>query len=149
MNINIYGSTGSIGKQTLSLIDKNFPSFNVDLLCAKSNLKLLTQQIKKYRPKYAFLYDHEKLSNFNYKIGKTKFLNMLQGSNPNEYEWWYHKFKHFEFNGWAIGGPQKLVDFMWALALMLKNREFENKQNEYLHLLRILFVEFFTCSTAG
>ena len=76
MNINIYGSTGFIGKKTLSLIDKNFPSLNVDLLCAKSNLKLLTQQIKKYKPKYAFLYDHEKLSNFNYKIGKTIFLNL-------------------------------------------------------------------------
>ena len=76
MNINIYGSTGFICKKTLSLIDKNFPSLNVDLLCAKSNLKLLTQQIKKYKPKYAFLYDHEKLSNFNYKIGKTIFLNL-------------------------------------------------------------------------
>ena len=76
MNINIYGSTGVIGKKTLSIIDKNFPNLNVDLLCAKSNLKLLTQQIKKYKPKYAFLYDHEKFSNFNYKIGKTKFLNL-------------------------------------------------------------------------
>ena len=75
MNINIYGSTGIIGKKTLSLIDKNFPNLNVDLLCAKSNLKLLTQQIKKYKPKYAFLYDHEKIANFNYQINKTKFLN--------------------------------------------------------------------------
>ena len=65
MNINIYGSTGIIGKKTLSLIDENFPTLNVDLLCAKSNIKLLTQQIKKYKPKYAFLYDHEKLSNFD------------------------------------------------------------------------------------
>ncbi len=76
MNINIYGSTGIIGKKTLSLIDKNFQNLNVNLLCAKSNLKLLIQQIKKYKPKYAFLYDHEKLTNFNYKIGKTKFLNL-------------------------------------------------------------------------
>ena len=76
MNINIYGSTGIIGKKTLSLIDKNFQNLNVDLLCAKSNLKLLIQQIKKYKPKYAFLYHHEKLSNFDYKIGKTKFLNL-------------------------------------------------------------------------
>ena len=75
MNINIYGSTGIIGKKTLSLIDKNFPNFNVDLLCAKSNLNLLTQQIKKYKPKYAFLYDHEKIANFDYKINQTKFLN--------------------------------------------------------------------------
>ena len=76
MNINIYGSTGVIGKKTLSLVDKNFPDLNVDLLCAKSNLKLLILQIKKFQPKYAFLHDHEKFSNFNYKIGKTKFLNL-------------------------------------------------------------------------
>tara|TARA_B100000963_G_scaffold239065_1_gene209134 strand:- start:3640 stop:4782 length:1143 start_codon:yes stop_codon:yes gene_type:complete len=75
MNINIYGSTGMIGTKTLSLIDKNFQNLRVDLLCAKSNLKLLTQQVKKYQPKYAFLHDHEKISNFNYKIGKTKFIN--------------------------------------------------------------------------
>ncbi len=76
MKINIYGSTGVIGKKTLSLIDKNFQDLNVGLLCAKSNLTLLTKQIQKYKPKYAFLYDHEKITNFNYKIGKTKFLNL-------------------------------------------------------------------------
>ena len=78
MRINIFGSTGVIGKKTLSLIDKNFPDLNVGLLCAKSNLKLLIKQIKKYQPKYAFLYEHEKLSNFDYKIGKTKFLNLYE-----------------------------------------------------------------------
>ena len=78
MKINIYGSTGVIGKKTLYLIDKNFPDLNIGLLCAKSNLKLLTKQIKKYQPKYAFLYDHTKLSNFDYKIGKTKFLNFYE-----------------------------------------------------------------------
>ena len=78
MNINIFGSTGVIGRKTLNLIDNNFPKLEVNLLCAKSNLKLLTKQINKYQPKYAFLYDHEKYSNFNYKIGKTKFLNLLE-----------------------------------------------------------------------
>ena len=78
MKINIFGSTGVIGKKTLSLIDNNFPDFKVCLLCAKSNLKLLTEQIKKYQPKYAFLYDHEKYSNFDYKIGKTKILNLYE-----------------------------------------------------------------------
>tara|TARA_B100000575_G_C23134416_1_gene658676 strand:- start:1906 stop:3057 length:1152 start_codon:yes stop_codon:yes gene_type:complete len=76
MNINIYGSTGIIGRKTLNLIDQNFPNLKVNLLCAKSNLKLLTQQIIKYKPKYAFLYDSEKLLKFDYKIGKTQFLNL-------------------------------------------------------------------------
>ena len=76
MNINIYGSTGVIGRKTLNLIDNNFPNLDVNLLCAKSNLKLLIKQINKYQPKYAFLYDHKKYSNFNYKIGNTKFLSL-------------------------------------------------------------------------
>ncbi len=77
MNINIFGSTGIIGRKTLELIDDNYPNLKINLLCAKSNLKLLTFQIKKYKPKYAFLYDLDKLSlNFNNKIGSTKFLNL-------------------------------------------------------------------------
>jgi len=75
MNINIYGSTGVIGRKTLNLIDKNFPKLKINLLCAKSNLKLLTEQIIKYQPKYAFLYDYEKFSSIGNKIGRTKFIN--------------------------------------------------------------------------
>jgi len=75
MNINIYGSTGVIGRKTLDLIDVNFPNLKINLLCAKSNFKLLKKQIIKYKPKYAFLYDLEKFSYPNTKIGKTIFLN--------------------------------------------------------------------------
>ena len=81
MNINIYGSTGVIGRKTLELIDKNFSNLNVNLLCAKSNLNALKKQIKKYKPKYAFLFDFEKVSNFKKKIGKTTFLNLNELKN--------------------------------------------------------------------
>jgi hypothetical protein len=105
----------------------------------------------KYRNKFAECADIS-YDNFAYfekhQSGKTKFLNMLQGSNSQEYTWWYHKFKHFDFQGWAIGGPQKLVDFMFALSLMLKEREFENTRIEYLHLLGISKIsDFFILST--
>ncbi len=76
MNINIYGSTGIIGTKTLELIDKNFPKLKINLLCAKSNFKLLKKQILKYKPKYAFLYDIDSIDVSNFKIGKTKFLNL-------------------------------------------------------------------------
>jgi len=75
MKINIYGSTGVIGRKTLKLLEQNFPNIKINLLCAKSNLKLLTKQIIKYKPKYVFLYDMEKFSNFDTKFEKTKFLN--------------------------------------------------------------------------
>ena len=75
MNINIYGSTGVIGIKTLELINNNFPNLKVNLLCAKSNLKLLKKQIKIFKPKYAFLNDANKIPNFNYRINTTKILN--------------------------------------------------------------------------
>ncbi len=76
MNINIYGSTGVIGRKTLNLISKNFPNLKVNLLCAKSNLSLLKKQIQKYKPQYAFLYDIKKLPKENFKIENTKFLDI-------------------------------------------------------------------------
>tara|TARA_B100000575_G_C23119852_1_gene647881 strand:- start:398 stop:1543 length:1146 start_codon:yes stop_codon:yes gene_type:complete len=75
MNINIFGSTGTIGKQTLQLIDKNFPNLKVNLLSAKSNLKLLKKQIKKYQPKYVFFNDIDKISNSDLNFSKSKLLN--------------------------------------------------------------------------
>ena len=105
----------------------------------------------KYRNKFAECADIS-FDNFawfeKHQSGKTKFLNMLQGSNSAEYSWWYNKFKHFDFQGWAIGGPQRLVDFMFAISLMLKEKEFENKKLEYVHLLGISKIsDFFILAT--
>ena len=75
MIINIFGSTGIIGRKTLKLIDKNFPDLKVNLLCAKSNVGLLKKQIEKYNPKYVFIYDKKKKSELKSKINKTKVLD--------------------------------------------------------------------------
>ena len=86
MDIYIFGSTGIIGRKTLDLIDNNFSNIKVNLLCAKSNSKLLKKQILKYKPKYAFLYDGYR-SLQNNKIGNTKILNfnelLIYLSNSN------------------------------------------------------------------
>ena len=73
MKINVFGSTGVIGKKTLELIDQ-FPNIKVNLLCAKSNIKLLKKQIKKYKPKFAFLYETDNVNKFRSNEYKTKFL---------------------------------------------------------------------------
>ena len=78
MNINIFGSTGTIGLKTLETIDESFPNLSVNLLCAKSNIFLLKKQIYKYKPKYAFIYDEKKASIQNKKIGNTKILNFKE-----------------------------------------------------------------------
>ncbi len=51
-NIAILGSTGSIGTQALQVIDKLSDKFNVIALSAGNNTALLTEQIKKYSPKW-------------------------------------------------------------------------------------------------
>lgn len=58
----VLGSTGSIGTQTLSIVD-NFPDkFRVVALTAGRNIELLTEQIKKFRPQYVCVQSEEDLS---------------------------------------------------------------------------------------
>lgn len=53
----ILGSTGSIGVNTLRVIDRLSDRFEVEGLSAYNNFKLAEKQIKKYNPKYAALSD--------------------------------------------------------------------------------------------
>ena len=53
----LLGSTGSIGKQALEVIDKLQDKFEIIALTAGGNIDLLNRQIKKYRPKYAYAND--------------------------------------------------------------------------------------------
>ena len=51
--ISILGSTGSIGRQALEVIEKISDKFEVVALAAGSNTTLLNKQIAKFKPKYA------------------------------------------------------------------------------------------------
>jgi len=48
--IAILGSTGSIGKQSLEIIERNPESFEVEVLTANNNIELLALQAKKFKP---------------------------------------------------------------------------------------------------
>ncbi|RIH66395.1 1-deoxy-D-xylulose-5-phosphate reductoisomerase [Mariniphaga sediminis] len=48
--IAILGSTGSIGTQSLDVIDQNPDMFEVEVLTANNNVELLVDQAKKYQP---------------------------------------------------------------------------------------------------
>ncbi|MCR4797653.1 MAG: 1-deoxy-D-xylulose-5-phosphate reductoisomerase [Lachnospiraceae bacterium] len=56
--IAILGSTGSIGTQTLSIVDEN-PDLCVTALSCGKNIELLKQQIKKYKPHLVSVSDEE------------------------------------------------------------------------------------------
>jgi 1-deoxy-D-xylulose-5-phosphate reductoisomerase len=53
--LSLLGSTGSIGTQTLDIVDACPDNFVVDALSAGSNAELLAQQVLKYKPKVASL----------------------------------------------------------------------------------------------
>lgn len=53
----ILGSTGSIGTQTLDVIDRHSELFEVYALTAHSNIDLLVEQAKRYRPEVVAIVD--------------------------------------------------------------------------------------------
>lgn len=58
--IAILGSTGSIGTQTLDVIQQNPEYFEVEVLTANSNIQLLIEQTKKYKPNTIVIANKEK-----------------------------------------------------------------------------------------
>lgn len=51
--LSLLGSTGSIGTQTLEIVDACPDNFVVDALSAGANAKLMSEQVMKYQPKVA------------------------------------------------------------------------------------------------
>lgn len=58
--IAILGSTGSIGTQSLEVIDQNPDDFEVEVLTANNSVELLIQQAKKYQPNVVVIANEEK-----------------------------------------------------------------------------------------
>ncbi|MFB0565396.1 MAG: 1-deoxy-D-xylulose-5-phosphate reductoisomerase [Candidatus Aminicenantaceae bacterium] len=67
-NIAILGSTGSIGCNTLEIIEKLSHKFRVVGLAAGRNLKLFLEQVEKYKPKIVSLSRREEAVEFKHKL---------------------------------------------------------------------------------
>lgn len=74
--ISILGSTGSIGTQTLDVVDKL--NLNVCSLAAFGNIEKLEKQVRKYRPKTAVVFDEDKAKQLKLNINDT-FTTVLSG----------------------------------------------------------------------
>ncbi|MCZ6513853.1 MAG: 1-deoxy-D-xylulose-5-phosphate reductoisomerase [Nitrospinae bacterium] len=70
--ISILGSTGSIGVNTLDVIDRNPGKFEVWGLAAGSNVEVLAQQTQKFKPKMISLHDASRLGELRQLIGGQK-----------------------------------------------------------------------------
>lgn len=68
-NIAILGSTGSIGTQTLDVVDKL--DLKVSALTAANNITLLEQQVRKYKPALAVVFNEEKAKELQIAVADT------------------------------------------------------------------------------
>ncbi len=73
--ITILGSTGSIGTQTLDVVDNI--NAKVVGLTANNNIDLLEQQVLKYNPEFVAVMDKQKASELRKRLGKK--VDVLEG----------------------------------------------------------------------
>ena len=78
--INILGSTGIIGKNTLKIIDRNFDNYIINFLLANNNYKLLAQQANKFKPNYIGLLNSKNYYNLK-KLLKNKNIKIVTGND--------------------------------------------------------------------
>ncbi len=78
--IAILGSTGSIGTQTLEVIDENACA-EVAALTVRSSVELAEQQIRKYKPDIAAVYLEDKAAELKLKVAdtNTKIVSGMEG----------------------------------------------------------------------
>ena len=65
--ISILGSTGSIGRQALEVIERLQDKFEIIALTGGSNTDLLNEQIRKFKPKYAYCSNSDELVGAKYR----------------------------------------------------------------------------------
>ena len=77
--ITLLGSTGSIGTQSLEVIENL--GDNIFALCANLNTKLLEFQVRKYKPVYCAVYDEKKANDFKIAVKdtSTKVVSGIEG----------------------------------------------------------------------
>lgn len=75
----ILGSTGSIGTQTLDVADKY--NIKISALTAHSNVALLEEQVRKYKPELAVMYNEAAASDLRSRLAdtNTKVLSGMDG----------------------------------------------------------------------
>lgn len=77
--ISIFGSTGSIGQNTVEIITQNKDKFSVLSLVAKSNIEILCKQAALLKPQYVAIEDKTKYSELKENLQKYQEIEVLSG----------------------------------------------------------------------
>ena len=97
--IAILGSTGTIGINTINIIKRDKKSFNIILLTANSNIKLITKQAKELNVKNLVIYDLRKFKSLK-KIFLGKKINIF--NSVSEFKAFFKK--KIDYTMCAISG---------------------------------------------
>lgn len=81
-NVVILGSTGSIGTQSLEVIEEK-QGFSLTAISGNSNIKLLEEQVRKFKPKFVAVPNEEKANELKIKIKDTS-TKVLSGEKALE-----------------------------------------------------------------
>ncbi len=77
--LGIFGSTGSIGTQTLEIV-RNYPEdLSVSVLVAGTNVTLIERQIREFRPKLVCLFDEKAFADLKARISDLSGINLYTG----------------------------------------------------------------------
>ena len=119
----ILGSTGSIGKSTLRIIDKNKKDFKIKLISTNNNVSLIYKQAVKFKVKIVVINNKDK-----YKKQKKKFLEkkIKVFFNFNEAFKKLNKKVYYTING--ISGINGLEPTLLAIS-HTKNIAIANKES--------------------
>jgi len=78
-NLSIFGSTGSIGQNTLKIAARFPRQFNVRALAAKQSVELLAQQIQVFKPDLAVVYDADHAGKLARLLPEQSGVTILHG----------------------------------------------------------------------
>jgi 1-deoxy-D-xylulose-5-phosphate reductoisomerase len=78
-HLSILGSTGSIGRNTLNIVNMFPQHFSVSALAAKSNTTLLAEQIERFKPQVAAVYDQAAARELRAKLPADSRVEVLYG----------------------------------------------------------------------
>ena len=122
--IAILGSTGSIGENTLKIIDRDKKNFKIELLSTNKNITKIYKQAKKFKVKNLII--HNKQTFLNNKIFLKK-KNIKTFQNVNEY-FNKNKKKKLDYSMSSISGLEGLVPTL-EIIKMTSNIAIANKES--------------------
>ncbi len=108
-HIGILGSTGSIGRQTLEVVEANPSLFSIDVLAAKRHSALIIEQVRRFMPRHLFITDAKAAESLAIELSDVK-TEVHSGWND-----WPDVCRTLDFVLGAISGAAGILPTLTAL----------------------------------